>query len=224
MSGFEGFSADFLTFFRDLAANQNRDWFQANKPRYEAIVRDPMRDLVIALSAALAERDLPLGSDPRRSITRINRDVRFSADKSPYKTYVAATFTRDPGEMTPGLLYLQLSPDESFAGLGFYAVEPADLALLRAAITARAVEWLAVTTALERTGHPLEQGEALKRMPKGFETHADAPFAGYLRLKAHVCKLRLGSDDLGPDLPDRIADFAAACRPLLDFGWRALEP
>ena len=134
MSGFEGFSADFLAFFRDLAANQNRDWFQTNKSRYEAIVRDPMRDLVVALSTALAERDLPLGGDPKRSITRINRDVRFSADKSPYKNYVAATFTHDPGEMSPGLLYLQLSPEESFAGLGFYAVEPADLASLRAAI------------------------------------------------------------------------------------------
>ncbi len=148
----------------------------------------------------------------------------FSADFLAFFRDLAATFTRDPGEMSPGLLYLQLSPEESFAGLGFYAVEPADLASLRAAITARSGEWLAMTTALEQTGHPLERGKALKRMPKGFETHADAPFADDLRRKAHVCKLRLGSDDLGPDLPDRIADFAAASRPLLDFGWRALKP
>lgn len=224
MTNFAGFGPDFLVFFRDLGANQNREWFQANKTNYDAAVRDPMREMVIALNAALAERDLPLSGDPKRSITRINRDVRFSADKSPYKTYVAATFTRDPGEMSPGLLYLQLSPEESFAGLGFYAVEPTDLTAFRTAIIERSAEWGEVTAALDRNGHPLEQGEALKRMPKGFEAHAAEPFAGDLRLKAHVCKLRLGPGDLGPELTERIVDFTARCRPLLDFGWRALEP
>ena len=220
--GFEGFTPDFAAFFRDLAANQNRDWFQANKARYETFVREPMRELLLDLNRALASRHVPLGGDPKRSLTRINRDVRFSADKSPYKTSIAATFTREPGEMSPGLLYVHVSAEDNFAGIGFYAIDPADLAALRSAIVDRSDDWLMVTSALEQAGHPLEPADALKRMPKGFEQAAGSAVADHLRLKAHVCKLRLGADDLNPELPDRIASFAASCAPLLEFGWRAL--
>lgn len=222
MSGFAGLSSDFHAFFRELAAEQSRDWFQANRGRYEAAVRDPVRELVGATNVALAAQDVPLEGDPKRSVSRINRDVRFSADKRPYKTYVAATFTRQPGEMSPGLLYVQLSPDECFAGAGFYAVEPETLARLRAAIVERPNAWTEVETALAAVGTPLETSEALKRMPRGFETHAEAPFGQALKLKSHVCKIRLDVGDLGPELPKRLASFAASARPLLEFGWRAL--
>jgi len=221
MTDFAGFSPDFESFFQELAAAQDREWFQANKKRYEAVVKEPMRDFVVAVNAALAERRVPLSGDPKRSVTRINRDVRFSTDKSPYKTYTAATFTREAGEMSPGLLYVSLSADECFAGVGFYAVDPADLAAMRTAIAAQPDAWATVTEGLTRHGHPLEHGEALKRMPKGFESHVDSPIADDLRLKAHVCKLRLDPGQLGPTLPAQIADFAAGSVALLIFGWRA---
>lgn len=91
---------------------------------------------------------IPLSGDPRRSLTRINRDVRFSNDKSPYKTYAAATFTREPGEMSPGLLYVSLSADECFAGAGFYAADTADLAAMRSAIANDPDDWIAVESKL----------------------------------------------------------------------------
>lgn len=222
MTHFVGFSPDFVSFFRDLAASQDREWFHANKKRYEAVVKEPMSDFVVAVNAALAERQVPLAGDPKRSVTRINRDVRFSSDRSPYKTYTAATFTRQAGEMSPGLLYVSLSADDCFAGLGFYAVGPADLSAMRTAIAIQADAWATVTTQLGRRGHPLENGETLKRMPRGFEGHANTAVADDLRLKAYVCKLRLDPRQLGPTLPVQIANFASGSLPLLNFGWQAV--
>lgn len=222
MSSFEGFGPDFAQFFTELAVEQNRDWFQANKARYEAAVKTPCRDLIVAVNEALSAADIPLSGDPKRSLTRLNRDVRFSNDKSPYKTYAAATFTREPGEMSPGLLYVSLSADECFAGAGFYAVDPADLSAMRRAIANDPDAWLAVEAKLQQAGSPLELGEALKRMPKGFENFADSPVADALKLKAHVCKYRFTANDLGSDLPQRIAAFVIDARPLLHFGWKAL--
>jgi len=213
---------EFFDFFAGLTANQSRDWFHANKQRYEVSVKGPMRDLVVATNAALKARNVPLAGDPKRSVSRINRDVRFSADKSPYKTYVASTFTRVPDEMSPGLLYLHLAPGECFAGLGFYAVDPADLARLRAAIAASPDGWFSVIAALAASGHPLEEGDPLKRMPKGFEEHANLPIAPDLKRRAFVAKHWFTPEEAAHDLATKVAIFADRCRPLLEFGWRAL--
>lgn len=214
---------DFLDFFTELAANQSRDWFLANKARYEVAVKLPMRDLVIATNAALAAHAVPLSGDPKRSVSRINRDVRFSADKSPYKIYSAATFTRVPGEMSPGLLYLHLAPGECFAGLGFYAVDPADLTQLRAAIVAAPDDWSAVVEALTAAGHPLEEGDPLKRMPKGFEAYTDAPFATDVKRRSLVAKRWMTPEEVADGLPERLASFAELSKPLIEFGWRAVD-
>lgn len=221
MNTFEGFGPDFAQFLTDLAVEQNREWFQANKARYEAAVKTPCRDFIVAINEALSLGGIPLSGDPKRSLTRINRDVRFSNDKSPYKTYAAATFTREPGEMSPGLLYVSLSADECFAGAGFYAVDPVDLSTMRSAIASNSGTWIAVVSKLQQAGSPLELGAALKRMPKGFENFADSSVADALKLKAHVCKYRFTATDLGPDLPQRIAAFVVDAQPLLDFGWQA---
>ncbi|NJS15179.1 MAG: TIGR02453 family protein [Sphingopyxis sp.] len=214
---------DFMAFFRDLAANQNRDWFHANKARYEAAVKLPLSDMVIAVNTALAELGVPLTGDPKRSVSRINRDVRFSSDKSPYKTYAALTFTREPGEMSPGLLYVQLAPDQCFAGIGFYAVDPADLLAMRTAIAGEQERWSRLEEQLSAAGHPLADGEALKRLPRGFEAMAGTKVDNALRLKAHVTKAHFDPDNLPDDLPARIAEFALRAMPFLRFGWEALE-
>ena len=83
---FTGFGPEALGFLRDLAREQDRAWFLANKDRYEATIRAPMASLVAALSNVLAARRIPLRGDPQRAMFRIQRDVRFSRDKRPYKT------------------------------------------------------------------------------------------------------------------------------------------
>lgn len=212
-----------LTFFEELQQNQNRDWFHANKARYERDVKEPMQALLLDLNAKFASAGIPLAADPRRSISRINRDVRFSADKSPYKTYISGTISREPGEMSPGLVYLQFDPSELFVGAGFYIFEPPALGAFRQAIADDPDAWLALTAHLARSGHPLERTDALKRIPRGFEAHTGSAIENDLKLKAFVCKLRLESTDLGhANLADRITGFARHAMPLLNFGWKSL--
>ena len=86
---FAGFRPAALDLLRELAANQDKVWMAANRPRYEALLRGPLTSLVAELSERLSAIGLPLGGNPRRAVFRPNRDVRFSADKSPYKTHAA---------------------------------------------------------------------------------------------------------------------------------------
>lgn len=89
---FAGFEPDAIQFMADLAQNNDRAWFQPRKADFERLLKRPMEQLVEALAERFAQRGLPLQADPRRSPFRIYRDTRFSKDKSPYKTHLAATF------------------------------------------------------------------------------------------------------------------------------------
>ena len=108
---FEGFRPAALTFLKDLAANQNRDWFQANKSAYETELRAPMGALVDALAFAFEVHDIALTGDAKRSLFRIHRDVRFAKDKNPYKTNVSAVLSRDGTRHGTGILYIQVGGD-----------------------------------------------------------------------------------------------------------------
>jgi uncharacterized protein (TIGR02453 family) len=219
MTSFQGVPADFLPFLRELHERQDKEWLAANKKRYEAAIKTPMRALVAATNVELAAQGMPLSGDPSRSVSRINRDVRFSADKRVYKDHSAATFTRVPGEMSPGLLYVHLGVEEAFAGIGFYAVGPEDLAALRQRIADRPMDWVQIEAALAASGHAIGAEESLKRVPRGFEAMAGGPVADALRRKGQTCKLDLRHDPLDAGLPDRLASFAAKTSALLTFGW-----
>src|SRR3954471_9240811 len=91
-STFTGFRPEAIQFLVDLAANNDRSWFQPRKAEYEALLKEPLEGLCVALDEEFRARRLPLRADPGRSPFRIYRDVRFSKDKSPYKTHVAASF------------------------------------------------------------------------------------------------------------------------------------
>src|ERR1043166_7519784 len=86
------FSKRSLTFFRQLARNNEKTWFEAHRDEYENEVRAPMRELIEELDVRFADFAPEIGGDPKRSMFRINRDIRFSKDKSPYKTHAACWF------------------------------------------------------------------------------------------------------------------------------------
>src|SRR5882672_12081522 len=91
-STFTGFSPAAIQFLVDLAANNERSWFQPRKAEFERLLKGPLEALCVALGETFARRGIPLSADPARSPFRIYRDVRFSKDKSPYKTNVGASF------------------------------------------------------------------------------------------------------------------------------------
>ena len=221
---FPGFRPAALAFFRDLTVSNEKGWFQENKPAYEAEVVRPMALLVPEVAAELARRQVPLTGDVKTSVFRINRDVRFSNDKSPYKTHAWAVWSRDGFKMLPWVLYFHFDPEGSFVAAGFYVPEPPLLAKLRDAQLRRADEFLSVVAALEGHGLTLSREDALKRTPRGYEEYADGPLAEHLKLKSLIVSRPLTLKDVrGPALAAKLGEFAAQALPLLHFGWSALE-
>jgi len=212
---FEGFGPDAFAFFKDLAANQNRDWFAANKARYEAQVRAPFAALVVDLSAALAERDIPFRGDPKTSLFRIHRDVRFSNDKRPYKTNAGAVLHRAGMKTEPGVIYVHISPEGCFVGAGYYHPEPKTLAGIRRIIAERPATWREIAAALDEARLELSQTDKLTRAPKGFEAVSDPDLIDALKLKSFMVRHALSQDAVsGPDLVEQLADFAEQVSPI----------
>src|ERR1700682_4695615 len=131
---FPGFRPAALAFFKGLREHNDPVWFKPRKAVYDTHLLAPLRQLVVAVGAALEEAGLKLVGDPQRGIFRIYRDVRFSPDKRLYKTHAGAVLTRSGNKRDPGLLYLHLEPGGSMVAAGFWHPEPLLLARLRRAI------------------------------------------------------------------------------------------
>ena len=209
---FIGFTREALQFLADLAANNERTWFQPRKADYERLLKEPLQALCVALEERFGARGIPLVADPVRSPFRIYRDTRFSKDKSPYKTNVSASFPWRGGG--PGG-YFSLAPGNIYVGGGLYHPDRPVLNAWREAVGTRPAE---VHAALEDPGFVRVfgsvGGERLERVPPGFA--ADHPDAELVKLKDIIVGRRLADEDvLSADLPDVIADDLAAAQPLL---------
>lgn len=223
-TGFTGFPPDGLAFLRELAENNERSWFQANRDRYDRGVLAPCRALVAALSTQFAAADIPLTADPLKAVFRIHRDVRFSRDKRPYKTNAGAILNRDGDKSTLGVLYIHIAAEGSFAACGFYQPEAPQLAALRTAIASRSPVFQHVIDGLGRHGLQLSTDSALSRMPRGFEAMAESPLAQVLRLKHLMVRQPLDDRHVTSEqLVTPIVNFSQKCMPLLRFGWTALS-
>jgi uncharacterized protein (TIGR02453 family) len=220
---FRGFQPAANRFFEELALNQNREWFVEHKADHEQFVKEPMAALLQALTTRLASTALPLCGDAKRSLFRINRDVRFSADKSPYKTNASCILSRDGSKTSPGLVYFQFGDSEIFAAAGFYMPLPDDLQRLRKGMVRDPQGWLSIGKKLSKKGLSLMNEGSLKRLPKGYESAPEA-IHGDLRLKSWAVSqsipLKVARSE---ELIEVIAKFALSCADLLEFGWTALE-
>ncbi len=220
---FTGFPPDALAFLRELTANNEREWFLPNKSRYETAVRDPLISLAADLSTRLAKAKLPLRADPKRTMFRIHRDVRFSKDKAPYKIHAGAVLSRNGEKMAPGSLYVHIDPAGSMVVAGFYRPEPPVLTKLRHAVVADPAGWAKVQASLKRAGFALKTTDALARLPKGFET-APAALAETLKMKSWYVQQDLSAAEIkSAALIETLAGFAGKVAPLLQFGWAAID-
>ena len=220
---FAGFPKDAFAFFEELAANQDREWFAANKPRYQRAVLEPLAALVAGVSDRLAADGPPLRGDPRRSVFRINRDVRFSKNKAPYKTHAGAVLTRDGAKHAMGVLYVHLDPAGSFCAAGFFRPEPPALQGMRVWLAERPDGWGDVEERLAGRKLALGREDALVRPPKGFET-APSDVEAALKLKSWIVRRDLSRAAMGrAALVDDLVAMANDAEPLLRFGWSALD-
>lgn len=182
---FAGFDRDAPQFFHELAIEMNRDWFAANKPRYVAQWLEPMRALLGEVRARLARSyaPIPIGEP---DVFRIHRDTRFSKDRTPYKTHIAARLAlhdRKPVDGGCSVLYLQLGVDGDYAGAGTYFFDPAQLARWRRLVAAErtGAPIAALIARLRRAGYRVGGHDDYKRVPRGFAP--DHPRAELLRLR-----------------------------------------
>lgn len=177
------FPREGVEFLRKLKRNNRREWFQARREQYEKYVRGPMTDLVLALRRDFASLAPEMVADPAISLYRIYRDTRFSADKSPYKTWAAAVFPRRGlGKHSGAGLYFHVAHNEVLIGGGIYAPQPNELLEVRRHIADRHREFRTIIEAprFRRKFGEIE-GERLSRVPKGFPAGHSA--AEYLKFK-----------------------------------------
>jgi uncharacterized protein (TIGR02453 family) len=180
---FRGFPKETLDFLRRLKKNNNREWFQKRKEEYEETVRFPMQCLIAGLAVRLAGEIPEIEFNPKRSIFRIYRDVRFSKNKAPFKTNIAAFFSvkGKKGVERPGL-YIGVEPGEVFLGGGLYMPNGEQLKAIRRTIVEHPDEYL------EMVGDPAFKkqfggvmGERLQKAPLGYPK--DHPMIEHLRQK-----------------------------------------
>jgi uncharacterized protein (TIGR02453 family) len=228
---FTGFRPEAIQFLVDLAENNSREWFQPRKGEYERLLKEPMEQLCVALEEQFRTRGIPLHADPARSPFRIYRDVRFSKDKQPYKTAVAASFAwaGDGAEVAGGRShaesvhasggYFHLQPGEIYVGGGMWHPDTAWLNAFRRRIVADFDGYRTIVEApafVEEFGSVGDDGESLKRVPAGFPP--DHPAADVLRKKNVTFGRRLSDDEaLSPDLPVALADGFEVGTPLLRY-------
>ncbi len=218
MAGFAGFPKETLTFFRDLKKNNDREWLEAHKELFETKVKAPMVALVGELNADLSRFAPDHVTDPKRAIYRIYRDTRFSKDKTPYKTHIAANFSHRLLDKHAGAgFYCAVSHKSVDFGGGIYMPGPDEILILRNLFSERHEEFNRITGAKAfRALLGDLQGDQLARAPKGFP--ADHPAEALLRRKQWYWFVELDAElattpKLLPELKKRIQ----ALLPAVEF-------
>jgi uncharacterized protein (TIGR02453 family) len=217
-SGFPGFPPEMIQFFRSLKRNNRRDWFQPRKHLYEQHVKAPMLDLVTALNGELVKFAPQFVTDPNKALFRIYRDIRFSADKTPYKTHAAASFWRRGADHTgAGGFYFSVSHDQIEIAGGIYHPSPETMLLVRSHIGEHYPELrriLANKKARKLVGEL--QGDELTRAPKGFDPQH--PALDLIKKKDWILDIALDSSvATTPKLYREILDRFRAMAPLIEF-------
>ena len=218
---FPGFSPSALAFLRDLAKHNDRRWFQPRKHIYESELLDPLRAMVGSATIAMRKAKIPIGGDPMRSTFRIYRDIRFSSDKSPYKTNLGAYLPPQGKDDAPGGLYIHIQPKKSFMAVAFYQLDKPMLLRWRTAMAKNPKAFQAMLRALGRHGLKIStEHEVLKRMPRGFEDYAGSPIARYFRVGSFIVSQQISDKDVtSKRLIDKMVALAKNAKPLLDYGW-----
>lgn len=215
MADFQGFPRETLTFLGGLALHNDRDWFEAHRADYEAHYLAPARAFVVTMGEALKALAPEVRAAPKvnGAIRRINRDTRFSADKTPYKTHMDLMFMDTPGPKQPGSGFMmRIFPDRLMLGVGIYSFDKALQGRYRARVLTHGDSLAAARAAAVAAGYSLAEPE-LKRVPRGFD--AEHPRAGLLKHKS----MHAGLDG---DIPEAFhsADYVEFCMG----HFRALKP
>ncbi len=227
MSEFQGLPNDYFKFFRELRDNNNREWFNDNKQRFRENVQEPLASFVEAMAPKLKKISKHIVADPRLnggSVFRIYKDVRFSKDKSPYKTHGAVQFRHALGKdaHAPGF-YVHLDPEEVFYGGGVWTPPSPALLKIRETIRDKPKAWVSATSGAgfeKRFGGV--HGNALTRPPRGFD--GDHPQIEDIKRKSFFAMADgKPAATKKPGFVDDVAATFADAKPLMKFLCDALD-
>jgi uncharacterized protein (TIGR02453 family) len=206
---FPGFPPEALKFLRSLQRNNKREWFQPRKEIFDTKVREPMEHLVEAINAELLKFATEHITDPKKAIYRIYRDTRFSSDKTPYKTHIAAIFPRRGFERhTSAGFYFHLSPKDVGIASGLYQPGPDELRATRLWLLDNHERFRKAAKGPEKLWGKL-QGASLTRTPKGFDP--SHPADDLIRMKSWLYWVELKPElaETPKLLPELIQRFKA---------------
>jgi uncharacterized protein (TIGR02453 family) len=216
---FGGFPRDGIDFMKRLKRNNNRPWFEKHKEEYETFVKLPMQSLIVALHPHFEVFAPEFDIHPKKSLFRIYRDVRFSKDKTPYKTHVAAHFVLrgKPKGVEGSGYYLHIEPGEVFLGGGVYMPDGDQLKKIRKAIVGQPDRFLSIFEQKEfKKIFKRLQGEKLQRVPQGYEP--DHPMAEWLKYKQFFVWVEWGeARSFREKFVTDVAEVFEAATPLVRF-------
>lgn len=225
-SGFPGFPDDFFRFFQDLAVNNNRDWFKDHKTRYYDSVVNPISEFVVCMAGPLRKISPHYVADPRPhggSMFRIYRDVRFSKDKSPYKTHAGVHFRHVAGKdaHAPGF-YVHLAADGLYFGGGIWRPPGPALGRIREFIVDNARSWSRIANAKTVRAAGGIGGDSLQRPPRGYDP--DHPHVEDLKRKSfYLMEEAPRADALAPAFTQQVTSAFRRAAPLSRFICDALD-
>ena len=202
-----------------------KPWFEANRNRYEQHLNQPCKALADLVAAEFARLDFPLTGDGKRSTFRIHRDMRFSKDKTPYKTNGSVVWMR-PGfkKESGGVVYLHIADTGCFLAAGFYEVERGAVDAIRSAVRDDKPGFTAAMDSAAQAGLALDTSDSMVRMPRGFEDVSDPALVPVIKSRHLVATRPLSKRAVGSSaLVGTIVATAQAALPLLEFGWRAVD-
>ena len=214
-----------IKFLEDLQHNNNRPWFEKNRTKYETAKED-FQSMVTALIPTIATFDEPIGNLATKDCTfRINRDVRFSKNKSPYKNNMAAYFSRGGKKASVAGYYFHCEPGKSYAAGGFYSPMPIELGKLRQEIDYNFDEWKKIisdSAFMNYFPDGVDGIESLVRPPKGYDETNPAIY--YLKMKNFIVSKPFTDKELQCKtlIPD-IAKVFETMKKMIDFLNGAIE-
>ena len=215
MAAERSFTPALFAFMRELREHNDRDWFKANKQRYEEDVREPAFAFISEFAGHLQEVAPHFVADPSPtggSLFRIYRDTRFSKDKTPYKTHTGIHFRHEKAKdvHAPGF-YLHLEPRNVFAAAGIWRPESATLGQIRDAIVRKPEAWTSAVQGIE-----LGEGDRLKRPPAGYDP--DHPLIDDLKRRNFVAVFKLTEKTATSSrFPTELAGTFESSAPLMRF-------
>jgi len=213
MAAFKGFDKDAIAFLHELTLEMNKDWFEANKERYQRVWVEPLTALLEQVAGKLAKVYAPIKLTPK--VFRIYRDVRFSKDKTPYKTHVAGVLRTGNGSA----MYLHVETEEEWVGAGTYYFEDKELPKWRKLVAADKTgkEIAGIVAKLRKKGYQVGGHEDYKRVPKPFKD--DHPRAEFLRMKGLTAQFPTIPKGMlhRADLADWLVEHGKAVAPMVSW-------